>query len=158
MARGERRRERSARTVAKVMASTLVVLALVTGLAVTVLYRHLNGNLHRVELGEQLGPDRPDKVEVEGPHEPLNILVMGSDSREGSGNHIDSASGGGSVTTILFHLAADRQSAYGISIPRDSLVDRPDCYATDGSTIPGETRAIWNAAFSVGGPACTIRQ
>jgi LCP family protein required for cell wall assembly len=159
MARGGRRRERrAARTVAKVMATTLVVLALVTGLSVTLLYRHLNGNLHHLDLGPQLGPDRPDKVDVEGPHEPLNILVMGSDSRVGAGNHIDSAHGGGSDTTILFHLAADRQSAYGVSIPRDSLVDRPDCFAKDGSTIPGEKDAIWNAAFSIGGPACTIRQ
>jgi LCP family protein required for cell wall assembly len=140
------------------MATTLAVLALVTGSAVTLLYRHLDGNLHRVELGPRLGRDRPDKPDVEGPHEPLNILVMGSDSRACDGCRVDNESGGGSDTTILFHLAADRQSAYGVSIPRDSLVDRPDCYAEDGSTIPGEDGAMWNAAFNVGGPACTQRQ
>ena len=145
--------------VAKVIAASLLTLALVTGLSVALIYRHLNGNLNHEDLGDQLGDDRPPVVEVEGPHKPLNILVMGSDTRDGAaGNHIDDESGGGSDTTILFHLSADRQSAYGISIPRDSLVDRPECYTEDGDTIPGEPGAIWNAAYTVGGPACTIRQ
>ncbi len=137
----------------------VLALGLVTGLSVAFFYRHLNGNM-RVEPfpPEQIGPDRPDMPEVEGPHDPLNILVMGSDSRDCDGCHLDQETGGGSDTTILVHLAADRESAYGISIPRDSLVDRPDCYTADGDTIPGEASAMWNAAFSVGGPACTQRQ
>ncbi len=40
----------------------------------------------------------------------------------------------------------------------DSLVDRPECYTENDYTIPGEPGAIWNAAYTVGGPACTIRQ
>ena len=85
------------------------------------------------------GDDRPDEVEVEGPKDPINILVMGSDSREGAGNNIDGLTGGGerSDTTILIHLSADRQTAYGISIPRDSLVERPECFDEDGDSIPG---------------------
>ena len=95
---------------------------------------------------------------MEGPKKPLNILVMGSDSRDCEGCGLDQESGGGSDTTILFHLSADRQSAYGISIPRDSLVDRPECIAEDGDTIPGGSGAMWNEAFSYGGPACTMKQ
>ena len=49
----------------------------------TFFYRHLNGNFTYDNVDDQLGDDRPDEVEVEGPKEPLNILVMGSDSREG---------------------------------------------------------------------------
>jgi LCP family protein required for cell wall assembly len=136
------------------------VLGLVTGLGVTFLYRHLNGNLNVEDLGAQLGTDRPEEVEVEGPKDPMNILVMGSDTREGEGNKIDgeAAGPGLSDTTIMIHLSADRQTAYGVSIPRDSLVDRPDCIDEDGETIPGATGVMWNAAFAVGGPACTIRQ
>jgi LCP family protein required for cell wall assembly len=140
------------------MGIALLALALVTGLSVTLVYRHLNGNLRHEDISKQLGPDRPDPVEVEGPHDPLNILVMGSDSRDCDGCGVDEASGGGSDTTILFHLSADRRSAYGVSIPRDSLVDRPDCFREDGSVIPGQTGAMWNAAFNVGGAACTQRQ
>ena len=85
---------------------------------------------------------------------------MGSDSRDGEGNNIDNLTGGGerSDTTIMFHLSADRETAYGISIPRDTLVDRPDCYDKNGDVIPGATDAMWNEAFSVGGPACTMQQ
>ena len=138
---------------------TALALVMVLGLSVAFFYRHLNGNMDiEVIPPEQIGPDRPDKPEVEGPHEPLNVLVMGSDSRDCEGCRVDGATGGGSDTTILVHLSADRESAYGISIPRDSLVDRPDCFTEDGDTIPGEAGAMWNAAFSVGGQACTMRQ
>ena len=63
-----------------------------------------------------------------------------------------------SDTTILLHVSADRKRAYGISIPRDSLVTRPECKTKGGETIPGGTDVMWNEAFSVGGPACTIQQ
>ncbi len=133
---------------------------LATGLGVVYIYRHLNDNLDVSDLAEQL-KNRPDKKKVDtGPKEPLNILVMGSDTREGEGNNIDGLTGGGerSDTTIMFHLSADRESAYGISIPRDTLVDRPDCYDKNGDAIPGAQDVMWNEAFSVGGPACTIQQ
>jgi LCP family protein required for cell wall assembly len=159
--KGKRRgRTRRSHTVAKVLLSSVLVLGLVTGLGTTFLYRHLNGNLNVQDLDAQLGNDRPEEVDVEGPKDPINILVMGSDTRDGAGNNIDGLTGGGerSDTTILIHLSADRQSAYGISIPRDSLVERPECYDEDGDTIPGGSGAQWNEAFAYGGPACTIRQ
>ena len=146
-------------TVGRVLLATSLVLALATGLGVAYLYRHLNGNLDVLDVTEQLGP-RPEKEQVEGPQEPLNVLVMGSDSRAGEGNNIDNLTGEGerSDTTILFHVSADRERAYGVSIPRDSLVTRPECESDDGETIPGGTDVMWNEAFGLGGPACTITQ
>jgi LCP family protein required for cell wall assembly len=157
-----KRRGRTARrrTVGRVLLATAVVLALATGLGVVYLYRHLNGNLDVVDVTDQLG-DRPEKQEVAGPQEPLNVLVMGSDDRDAAGNNIDNQELGSSDrsdTTILMHLSADRKRAYGISIPRDSLVTRPTCKSEDGETIPGGTDVMWNEAFALGGPACTIRQ
>ncbi|WP_028643236.1 LCP family protein [Nocardioides sp. URHA0020] len=150
---------RKRHTVGKVLLASIVVLALATGLSVVFLYRHLNGNLQVLDPTSQLS-NRPEKAVVEGPREPLNVLVMGSDSREGAGNNIDGLTGGGerSDTTILMHLSADRKRAYGISVPRDLLVDRPDCKKKDGTTIPGATQVMWNEAFALGGPACTIQQ
>jgi LCP family protein required for cell wall assembly len=158
-----KRRGRSPKknTVGRVLLASAVVLALATGLGVVYLYRHLNGNLNVVDVTEQLGTDRPEKEAVAGPQEPLNILVMGSDDRDAAGNKIDNQGIGGtdrSDTTILMHLSADRERAYGISIPRDSLVTRPTCRTEDGEAIPGGTDVMWNEAFAVGGPACTIRQ
>lgn len=157
---GARRgRTRKRHTVAKVLLATVVVLGMVTGLGTIWLYRDLNGNLEVLDVTDQLN-DRPEKVESDEPQEPLNILVMGSDDRDGEGNNIDGLTGSGqrSDTTLLFHLSGDRESAYGISIPRDSLVTRPDCEAEDGSTIAGAENAMWNEAFALGGPACTIQQ
>jgi LCP family protein required for cell wall assembly len=157
---GPKRRAKPKRrhTVGKVLLATLVALAIATGLGVVYLYRHLNGNLEVLDPTDQLS-DRPSKL-VEGPKGPLNILVMGSDTREGEGNNIDGLTGGGerSDTTILLHLSADRERAYGVSIPRDLLVDRPECTSEDGDSIPGATQVMWNEAYALGGPACTIQQ
>jgi LCP family protein required for cell wall assembly len=142
-------------TVAKVLSSSLLALALVTGVGVTWIYSHLDGNISRVNLDDELGDDRPVDP---GPQGALNILVLGSDTREGAGNGVDGEGGGGSDTTILMHLSADRRSAYGISIPRDSIVDRPECTTASGAVIPAADDVMWNAAFNEGGPGCTIRQ
>ena len=142
-------------TVARVLVISTVLLAMVVGLGVVYAFRHLSGNLQVADISDEL-ENRPGKEEVEGPKEPLNILVMGSDTREGKGNDIDNqAGGGGSDTTILFHLSADRSRAYGISIPRDSMVDRPAC---DHGAIPAASYQQWNTAFALGGPGCTIQQ
>jgi LCP family protein required for cell wall assembly len=157
---GRRRgKGRKGHVVAKVVVATFVVLGMLTGLSVVYFYRHLNDNITVLDIDEQL-KDRPDKTRSTLPKEPLNIMVMGSDDRDGAGNNIDGLTGGGarSDTTLLFHLSADRENAYGISIPRDTLVDRPDCTDEDGNTLPGASDAMWNEAFMVGGPACTIQQ
>jgi len=158
--RGGKRRARKPKrhTVAKVVLSTVVALVLVTGLSAAYLYRHLNGNLHVYDASKDMIGTRPDKV-VTGPQGPINILVMGSDSRDCDGCDIDGLTEGGqrSDTTILIHLSADRKHAYGISIPRDSMVNRPECKESDGS-ISAPAYAMWNEAYSIGGPACTESQ
>ena len=138
-------------TVGRVVLISAVVLALVTGLGMVYLVRHLNGNIETVSLDEIEG-ERPEKV-YDGNGEPLNILVMGDDTRDGAGNAIDGEGGGGSDTTILVHLSADRSRAYAVSIPRDSIVDRPECTNSDA-----DADVMWNAAYSVGGELCTIEQ
>lgn len=149
-------------TVAKVVTSTLVVIALVTGLTVVFLYRHYNSNLDSEDLTTSIGtPTGLDKTKWPAPSGPINILVMGSDNRDAPGDHVDNLTGIGqrSDTTILLHLSADRSRAYGVSIPRDSIVNRPNCLDNSGKQISEPvTGAMWNDAFNVGGPACTIRQ
>lgn len=153
-----RGRPRKRHTVAKVLGTTTLILALVVAMSVVYLYRHLSSNLDVVDIDSQLS-DRPSELAVEGPKKPVNILVMGSDSREGK-NNIDGLTGLGerSDTTILIHLSADRTRAYGISIPRDSMVNRPECRLKNGDTVPAADYQMWNTAFSVGGAACTVQQ
>jgi len=81
--------------------------------------------------------------------------------RDAPGDHIDNLTGIGkrSDTTILLHLSGDREHAYGVSIPRDSIVDRPACLDDHGKEIsPPATGVMWNDAFNIGGPGCTVRQ
>lgn len=136
----------------------VVTLALVAGVGGFLFWRHLDGNL-TVRDYEGLLTDRPTNEVVEGPSEPLDVLIMGSDTREGAGNAIDRVGEDSqrADTTILMHLSADRERAYGVSLPRDALVTRPDCTTEDGETIPGAERAIFNSAYAVGGAACAIQ-
>jgi LCP family protein required for cell wall assembly len=147
-------------TVGRVVLATMVVISLATGLSVVFLYRHYNGNLNVLDVSNQL-KNRPEHAVPAGPSGPINILVMGSDNRDAPGDHIDNLTGIGkrSDTTILLHLSGDRQHAYGISIPRDSVVRRAACYDANGKEISAATDgAMWNDAFNIGGPACTIEQ
>lgn len=137
-----------------------VVAALValTGTAgAVVAYYKLSNNLNSQDISGLLG-DRPDVVaEPQGKHRAQNILLIGSDTRAGAnsgyGRRIEGAR---SDTTIMLHLAADRKSAVLVSIPRDSVVDIPDCRRGDGTTTTPR-RARINEAYSLGGAACTIR-
>ncbi len=141
-------------TVGRVVLISALVLALITGLGTVYFIRHLNGNIEGLSL-DALGDDeRPEKV-YNGNGEALNILVMGSDSRDCEGCGIDQEGGGGSDTTILVHLSADRSRAYAVSIPRDSIINRPEC--NDGDSAAA-TDVMWNAAYGVGGPVCTMDQ
>jgi LCP family protein required for cell wall assembly len=135
---------------------TLVTLTVALMLFVSFAVRSFTANVDII--GTDFLDGRPDKEQVGGPREPLNVLVMGSDSRDGK-NNIDGLTGGGqrSDTTILLHLSADRKHAYGVSLPRDAMVERPDCKQPKGETIPGGF-AMWNVAFSEGGPTCTLQQ
>ena len=132
---------------------TQLVLALVTAGAVFLVHRNLNDNIAEGKpIAHKL--EKKDK----GPDTPLNILVLGSDTRAGRGNGIDGLTEDGqrSDTVILLHVSQDRSNAYGVSLPRDALVDRPDCMV-DGKNVPGEEDAMFNTAFSVGGAQCTVQ-
>ncbi len=141
---------------AAILTAVAVVLAVVLGSLFA--YRQLDGNITALDTEGLLGSDRPEKVVDESePLEPLNILLLGSDTREGIGNAgIGGDSPGLSDTTILLHLSADRERAYGVSLPRDAMVERPECVTKAGDTDPGGL-SMFNAAYAVGGPACTQR-
>jgi LCP family protein required for cell wall assembly len=140
-----------------VVASQLVV-AMLTGATVYAAWHHLNGNIKSGgEIRHQV-----HKPKDAGPKGPLNILVMGLDTRDCAGCDIDDEAGGdGSDTTILVHISADRKTVYGISIPRDALVKPVDCTKDHLYVNPQHVATSlveWNEAYAAGGPECTAEQ
>lgn len=126
----------------------VATLTLTTGL-------HLNDNIARVDIASGSG-ERPDDIEGD-----LNILVIGSDTRDGLGTSeygVDTAEGGArSDTNLLVHISADRKSASVVSIPRDSMTKAPeDCSDPSSTVADGEVRR-WNDNFTEGGPACVVK-
>lgn len=118
-------------------------------------YTRLQGNIDSADVSHLLGEDRPTlpaEVDPDDPNSggPVNILVMGSDSRA-DGVVQDGTEGERSDTTLVLHLSADRQRIDVVSIPRDSLVDIPECLRSDGSTSSAQRDAMFNSAFSIGG-------
>ena len=148
--------KRHRRNVLRVIIVAELVVALMTAATVVYAFNHLDSNLEALpELEHEV--EKPP-AEPEQPKTPLNILVMGSDSRDCDGCDIDTESGeGGSDTTMLLHVSADRKTAYGVSFARDTMVRRPAC-EVDGKTIPGADPSIFNVAFALGGPLCTVQQ
>ena len=95
----------------------------------------------------------------------INILLMGSDQRDGENGVIGGkvAAGMRNDTTIIMHVSADRSRVDLVSIPRDAQVEIPKCKYFDGTSIKA-TSGDFNISFSNGGrhgnaaeaAACTI--
>ncbi|MEV3990207.1 LCP family protein [Streptomyces sp. NPDC049837] len=122
------------------------------------LYKKLDENittdLSAAEELERYERERPSAL-VRGAR---NILLIGSDTRAGSGNAQYGRDKGTqrSDTTILLHLAAHGRSATAVSVPRDLMVWIPSCRKRDGSRTSPQF-AQFNWAFERGGTACTVR-
>ncbi|KDQ70292.1 LCP family protein [Streptomyces halstedii] len=141
----------------KITLGVLLVLLLAGGGTVYWLYSRLDGNIKGVDINKALGEDRPEKLPTAG----QNLLVLGSDSRAGAENK--ELGGGGDVsgarsdTALVVHIPEGRQKAVAVSIPRDTLVTRPECAKTDGSTAPSAERVMFNSVYAQVGPACVVK-
>ncbi|MET8700989.1 LCP family protein [Kitasatospora sp. NPDC004723] len=139
-------------------AGVLVLLAGTGGL----IYYKLNGNIKSFDA-DAIAPDRPPEAQADSDgNKPVNVLMIGSDSRGKNNSDLGGGEEGGarSDTTILLHVYADHKHAVGISIPRNAMVAIPSCKLPSGKWTKGENSQLFNAAFSTGGsddgnPACT---
>ncbi|WP_432018987.1 LCP family protein [Streptomyces sp. 1222.5] len=155
-------RPRRGRRALRWSATVLAVVILGTAGAGYLYYEHLNGNIHK---GRRSSADdskaRRTQPNAAG-QTPLNILLIGSDSR----NSDENVKLGGSRdhrgdppladVQMLIHLSADRQSAAMVSIPRDTRVDIPKCTDPDTGKVYPATNDIINVSLARGGAGCTL--
>lgn len=122
---------------------------------------HLQNNIATVPLNSEVGaPLAGQSTTVDTSAAPLNILIMGTDTRKGNsqyGSEDDSSGFGSSDVMILLHLSADLQHATALSLPRDLMTPLPACKITGTeSTSPAVDYAQLNSALKEAGPGCTV--
>ncbi|MEU8987085.1 LCP family protein [Streptomyces sp. NPDC048558] len=155
-AKGRRRKPRDKRKGLLIMAWTAAGIVVLGGTGAGYLYFKLNGNLKSVDIDQALGTDRPEKVD-DGSE---NILVLGSDTRSGNNKKLGGGADDGSArsdTAMILHVYKGHKKASVVSIPRDTLIDRPDCTDTDGKTYPADSDVMFNSAYTTGGAACAVK-
>src|SRR5450755_3629200 len=156
-----RRRRRRRRKILMWTAGVTAGLVAIAAVGVFLLYRHLNGNIQQRDVSGLLGSQ---PVDLHPQAE--NILVIGSDSRFGlSARYGRDLTTDQSDTMMIVHIAASRQWAEVMSIPRDSYVGIPACKMGNGQMSSPQTFKI-NEAFAIGnldgnntslGVACSIK-
>ncbi|MFJ3169731.1 LCP family protein [Streptomyces roseus] len=155
-AAGRRRRKPPKRRRALVIAAwSAAAVVLLGGAGLGWFYFHLNGNLKTVDIDQALGTDRPQNVD----NGSMDILVLGSDSRGGANSEYGQDDGGSarSDTAMIVHLYEGHKQATVVSIPRDTMVNRPACTTANGKTDRGSSRSQFNESFTIGGAACAVK-
>ncbi|ATL30494.1 LCP family protein [Streptomyces formicae] len=153
---GRRRKPRpKRRKVLVVTAWTAASVVVIGGAGLGYAYFKLNGNIKGVDINAALGTDRPLDVD----NGSQDILVLGSDSRSGDNAKYGKDEGAArSDTAMIVHVYKGHKKASIVSIPRDTLISRPECTSVDGKTTdPGGQRQMFNTAYEVGGPACAVK-
>lgn len=157
---GNRPTRRGRRRVLRWAASIVALLILVTAAAGYLYYRHLNGN---IRSGQRLSGDSGvarSEADAAG-RRPLNILMLGSDYRDEANAKL----GGGwdilggparADVQMLIHISADRKNASVTTVPRDTLVDIPECTDPKTGAKHKATNTMINESLARGGPGCTL--
>lgn len=58
---------------------------------------------------------------------------------------------------MVVHVYEGHKRASVVSIPRDTLVERPECTDAKGTAHPAAAYAMFNSAYSTGGAACAVK-
>lgn len=143
-------------TIARFIAAALAVV-LVSGASVgAIAVNNLTSKATVVDIPQAAEGPLPAVGAIEGG---FNILIAGSDTREGQGGiggTTEDDSGNLNDVTMLLHVSQDQTNAVAISIPRDMVVRIPDCTDFDGFTKPYSSEPM-NTAISYGGLPCIVQ-
>lgn len=124
------------------------VFTLVLGVGAAAAVWKLQGNIDTKPLGTSL-------VKDDTPKGAMNILFIGSDSRDLGTKKYGTEEGQRSDALMLVHFAKDNKRIDAVQIPRDTLTDLPACEDTGSGTFAGGNGMI-NSALEAG-PSCSVR-
>ncbi|MFJ3642377.1 LCP family protein [Streptomyces sp. NPDC090108] len=155
--RPAKEKSRARKVLAWTAGGTAVALVAV-GTAGYLYIKHLEGNVTTADVGSAA----KSGFSKNGA---FNILIIGTDKRTGSGNegYGDRNSVGHADTNILLHVSKDRTNATALSIPRDLIVNVPQCTTVepDGTrkVVPATDGERFNTSLGQEGrdPGCTMR-
>ncbi|SJM64526.1 LCP family protein [Agrococcus casei] len=134
------------------MAMAIVLVATIGTAGITVW--QLTSRIDTVDIadGETVTP--PEFANQKGA---FNVLLVGSDTREGQDATNDSHDGPElNDVTMLLHVHEDHQGATVISFPRDLILDFPACPSVEEGEpdVPEQYGAQFNTALATGGLGC----
>jgi LCP family protein required for cell wall assembly len=141
--------------------TTLLALLVLAGSGGFYVYHQLNGNLTQVALStgdtKSTGVEKADAFG----HKPINILIIGTDSRSTKancklgGDCSAGSTGQNADVEMVAHVSADRSNITVMSVPRDTMADLPACTDPDTKATVGARYAQINSSLEYG-PACTV--
>jgi len=157
---GRLRRGHPVAFAAKVTAAALaVVLVSTTSIAAIATWQVLQGARPTVQLAGPDGSSASPVPQLTAQTGEVNLLLIGTDTREGLGTGFDDAanqqasSGAGkNDSTVLVHISEDHTNMAVVSFPRDLIVPMPACPNDDGTVSPATSGAMLNTALGRGGP------
>lgn len=145
----EKKRRHPVRTLLLSLFVILAIVAIALGAYGYNLASSFNNSTQKIEAAFPEDGLRPAVTEAkEGKLAPMNILLMGSDSRGAprEASRDGQSSDQRSDTLMLLHVPSDRKSLYVMSVMRDTWTE-----------IPGHGKAKINAALPIGGVPLVVQ-
>jgi LCP family protein required for cell wall assembly len=133
----------------RLTAVALSIVVLIVSVGGYVVVKWFDGSIARIHLN--LGQNRP----ADAGSGTQNWLLVGTDSRAGTGGQYGDVPGQRSDTTILAHLDANGTTT-NVSFPRDTLVTIPAYTDSKGKSFPAH-KDKFNSAIMFGGPSLLVR-
>ena len=135
--------------------SLVAVLVVAVGFVAFSVVR-LQGNVSTEPLN--LGADGETQLPVDLSRDPVQILIIGSDTRAGQGGDSEPEDEEGQADVMmLMTMSGDRSNVTMVSLPRDLLVPLPSCVNPE-TGVTSEPMALGqlNSSLANGGPGCTV--
>lgn len=156
--RGIRRKSTVKKRLKWIAISVVGILVVLAGSAYGYI-QYLNGKLHHTQITADKENRPPAAPKDAQGRSPMNILLIGNDSRIGEGRRYGAEGHEGLAdVAILMHLSADRSNATLVNIPRDTMVDIPRCEIGKGKDkkVTEARFGQFNDSFRSIGASCTV--